>query len=189
MSRNVTENRLRLAGAGHLNGRWLMRGVVMALLSLGLALCGCGGNDDERDDGASDYVTQTTGGIPQGKFETPIDPKSLKLETGPDGELSFSGVVDTKMLVPNKPRENWRDIKDSKTDCRILAYEKETFLVEGKVELRAANSLFLVPGSIIENATMSRQAVPIVRPNGGPMFGLRHGERIRITPSGGVRRL
>jgi hypothetical protein len=98
-------------------------------------------------------------------------------------------VFESKVPVWDTAPDNWRELTNSKTDCRISAYESGVFPVVGALDLRQAQIPFLTPACRIQNATMSREAMPNKRPNGGPTFDLRHGETIVITPSGGVKRL
>jgi hypothetical protein len=132
-------------------------------------------------------VTETADGIPRGEHKGTVKEGGLTLS--PQGEMIFVGVLSGKLLASMQPVEGWRELQDSKTNCSILAIEGEQALIDGELEYRGGEPLFLVPGSTIKNATTSAEAVAIPRLNGGPPFGLAHGETIRITPTGGIERV
>jgi hypothetical protein len=111
------------------------------------------------------------------------------MDIGPTASLVFSGIVSGEQTANNEPSPLWRQIKDSQTRCAILDYEAPRFLVKGDVETIQNQSLFLAPGSILENATLRKTAVRLARPNGGAPYELVYGEKVQVDENGDIRSL
>lgn len=119
------------------------------------------------------------------KYRGTVAKGGLKLSGS--GIMAFSGSISGKQVTQNEPSKLWRSVGDSFTRCRILDSDGIKLLVDGDVETMNDESLFLAPGSVIENATINRQTIPLAVPAGGAPYQLSFGETVEVDARGEIK--
>ena len=129
--------------------------------------------------------SEVTGEFKGEKYHGKVGKGGLKF--GSFGEVLFSGINSGKQVVENKPSKLWQSVSNSFTRCRILDSAGIKLLVDGDVETMNSESLFLAPGSVIENATINRQTIPLAVPASGTRYQLSFGETAEVDANGEIK--
>jgi hypothetical protein len=111
------------------------------------------------------------------------------------GSTTFSGVIRGRQVIKRVEQDQCSRLLSvgrlsASTNVKVLDYDSDerSYLVDGDVEVLQQNTLFVCPGSIIENASLSGKSVSFMSPSWQPVE-IPFGGVVQVTEDGNVRRL